>query len=69
MNAVVEATDLAKPGVIYILKNRNAGVNIDKMNLLHPFYMVYIADDGTVICDHLQPKKLLDVMRHVCKNQ
>ena len=67
MNAVVGATDLAKPGVIYILKNRNAGVNIDKMNLLHPFYMVYIADDGTVICDHLQPKKLLDVMRHVCK--
>ncbi|MDR4930053.1 helicase-related protein [Segatella bryantii] len=69
MNAVVEATDLAKPGVIYILKNRNAGVNIDKMNLLHPFYMVYIADDGTVICDHLQPKKLLDVMRHVCKGK
>ena len=69
MNAVVGATDLAKPGVIYILKNRNAGVNIDKMNLLHPFYMVYIADDGSVICDHLQPKKLLDVMRHVCKRQ
>ncbi len=69
MNAVVGATDVAKPGVIYILKNRNAGVNIDKMNLLHPFYMVYIADDGTVICDYLQPKKLLDVMRHVCKGQ
>ena len=69
MNAVVRTTDLAKPGVIYILKNRNAGVNIDKMNLLHPFYMVYIADDGSVICDHLQPKKLLDVMRHVCKGQ
>ena len=56
MNAVVGATDLAKSGVIYILKNRNAGVNIDKMNMLHPFYMVYIADDGTVISDHLQPK-------------
>ena len=69
MNTVVRTTDLAKPGVIYILKNRNAGVNIDKMNLLHPFYMVYIADDGSVICDHLQPKKLLDVMRHVCKGQ
>ncbi len=69
MNAVVSSTDLAEPGVIYILKNRNAGVNIDKMNLLHPFYMVYIADDGTIICDHLQPKKLLDVMRHVCKGR
>ena len=69
MNAVVKATDLAKPGVIYILKNRNASVNIDRKNLLHPFYMVYLADDGTVICDHLQPKKLLDVMRHVCKGR
>ena len=69
MNAVVPATDLAKPGVIYILKNRNTSVNIDKKNLLHPFYMVYLADDGTVICDHLQPKRLLDVMRHVCRGR
>lgn len=69
MNAVVHATELAKPGVIYILKNRNTSVNINKKNLLHPFYMVYVADDGSVICDHLQPKKLLDVMRHVCKGQ
>lgn len=69
MNSVVHATELAKPGVIYILKNRNTSVNINKKNLLHPFYMVYVADDGSVICDHLQPKKLLDVMRHVCKGQ
>ncbi len=69
MNAVVPATDLAKPGVIYILKNRNTSVNIDKKNLLHPFYMVYLADDGTVICNHLQPKRLLDVMRHVCRGK
>ena len=69
MNAVVPATELAKPGVIYILKNRNTSVNIDKNNLLHPFYMVYLADDGTVICDHLQPKRLLDVMRHVCRGK
>lgn len=69
MNAVVRATDLANPGVIYILKNRNTSVNIDKKNLLHPFYMVYLADDGTVVCDHLQPKRLLDIMRHVCKGK
>ena len=69
MNAVAEATELAQPGVIFILKNRNVGVNIDRKNLLHPFYMVYLADDGTVVCDHLQPKRLLDVMRHVCKGR
>lgn len=67
MNAVVHPTEQAKPGVIFILKNINTGVNIDRKNLLHPFYMVYLADDGTVICDHLQPKRLLDVMRHLCK--
>ena len=69
MNTVVGHTELAKPGAIYILKNKNNGVNIDKSNLLHPFYMVYIDTDGEVICDHLSPKKLLDIMRHVCKEQ
>ena len=69
MNAVVASSDLAKPGVIFILKNRNRNVNIDRKNLLHPFYMVYLGEDGSVICDHLQPKKLLDVMRHVCRGK
>jgi hypothetical protein len=69
MEAIVEHTDLAKPGVIFILKNRNNAVNIDHKNLLHPFYMVYLADDGTVITDHLHPKALLDTMRHLCKGK
>ena len=29
--------------------------------------MVYIADDGEIICNYLQPKNLLDLMRKVCK--
>ena len=57
------------PGVIYILKNRNNAVNIDRKNLLHPFYMVYLADDGEVVCDHLHPKHLLDIMRLLCKGK
>ena len=69
MNAVVASSDLAKPGVIFILKNRNNDVNIDRKNLLHPFYMVYLGEDGSVVCDHLQPKKLLDIMRHVCRGK
>ena len=69
MSAVVKATDLAEPGVIFILKNKNNGVNIDRSNLLHPFYMVYLTHAGEVICDHLSPKKLLDKMRYLCKGQ
>ena len=51
------------------LKKVEQSINIDNKNRLHPFYMVYLADDGTVICDHLQPKRLLDVMRHVCRGK
>lgn len=69
MSAVVSASELVEPGVMYVLKNKNNGVNIDRSNLLHPFYMVYLSHTGTVICDHLSPKKLLDKMRYVCKDK
>lgn len=69
MSAVVPANDIAKPGVIFILKNRNNAINIGKRNLLHPFYMVYLADDGETLVDHLSPKKLLDIMRLTCKGR
>lgn len=69
MSAVVSASELVEPGVMYVLKNKNDGVNIDRSNLLHPFYMVYISHTGTVLCDHLSPKKLLDKMRYACKDK
>lgn len=60
--------DEAPAGVIYVLKNINSNVNIDKQNRLHPFYLVYIKDDGEVFVDHLNPKVLLDKMRLLCKD-
>lgn len=69
MSAVVTANEHAKPGVIYILKNRNNAVNIGRQNLLHPFYMVYLSDDGETLINHLSPKKLLDIMRMSCKGK
>ena len=69
MSAVVNASELVEPGVMYVLKNKNNSVNIDRSNLLHPFYMVYLSHTGTVICDHLSPKKLLDKMRYACKDK
>ncbi len=69
MSAVVNSSELVEPGVMYVLKNKNNGVNINRSNLLHPFYMVYLSHTGTVICDHLSPKKLLDKMRYACKDK
>lgn len=69
MHAVVAATEDMPAGVIYVLKNRSNDVNIDSVNRLHPFYMVYISENGEVICDHLSPKDLLDKMRLICKDK
>ena len=67
LHAVVPSIDGLPPGTIFILKNRNANINIQNQNLLHPFYMVYVDENGEVHTDHLQPKKLLDTLRHLCK--
>lgn len=69
LNAVVPANEDAPAGVIFVLKNRFDSVNIDNQNRLHPFYMVYISNDGEVICDHLSPKDMLDKMRFLCKGK
>lgn len=69
LHAVVPSSDKMPPGVIYILKNLNQGVNIDRKNQLHPFYMVYLTEEGEVHCDHLSVKPLLDLMRWACRGQ
>ena len=69
LHAVVPSSDDCPPGVIFVLRNVNPGVNIDKQNRLHPFYMVYLREDGEVVCHHLAPKKLLDTMRLLCKGK
>ncbi len=58
-----------KPGVIFVLKNVNKDVNIENQNRLHPFYLVYVGNDGEVIANHLQPKDTLDVMRHLARGK
>ncbi|MBR5651134.1 MAG: DEAD/DEAH box helicase family protein [Bacteroidales bacterium] len=69
LHAVVGHNEFTEPGVIFVLKNRNKGVNIDKKNRLHPFYIVYLRNDGSVVVNHLSPKELLDKFRSLCKGK
>ena len=69
LHAVAPASADCPPGVIYVLKNRAQSINIDNKNRLHPFYMAYVSNEGEVVCDYLQPKKMLDIMRFVCRGQ
>jgi hypothetical protein len=65
------------PGVIFTLRNRRLhietasrdphGATLQQTNRLHPYYLVYIALDGTIIATHLEVKRLLDLARAGCR--
>ncbi len=69
MHAVVPAAPERglPPGVIFTLRNRNQGVNINQQNRLHPYYLIYIGRDGRVLVNHTEVKRLLDLVRAACK--
>lgn len=57
------------PGVAFVLKNVSAERAVDGRNQLHPFYLVYLSDDGEVLHGHLSSKATLDEMRLLCRGK
>lgn len=57
------------PGVIFTLRNRHQSVNIEQLNRLHPYYLVYVGLNGDVIADHTEVKRLLDLARASCRTR
>jgi hypothetical protein len=62
------------PGVIFTMRNHvlngatgTSSLPIQQKNRLHPYYIVYIGMDGSIIADHTQVKILLDLARSACK--
>ena len=69
ISAVAAATPDAPPGVVFVLKNVHNEVNINDRNRLHPYYLVYLDEDGVTLHSHLFPKDILDAMRQLCRGQ
>ncbi|MFC6674089.1 helicase-related protein [Marinobacterium aestuariivivens] len=71
MHAVVPAQPDRglQPGVIFALRNIHDSVNVNQQNRLHPYYLVYIAEDGEIVADHTEVKRLLDLIRSSCKGK
>lgn len=67
--AVVPASQDLPEGAIFILKNINPNMNINGKNRIHPFYMIYVGKDGRILCNYLNPKKLLDDVRLLCRGK
>lgn len=69
MHAVVSQSEDTPAGVVFVLKNINNSINVDNRNRIHPFYMVYISEEGEVVCDYLNPKNMLDTLRLLCRGK
>ena len=44
-------------------------ININKQNRLHPYYLVYVDENGNLINNHLSVKEILDKLRFSCKGR
>jgi superfamily II DNA or RNA helicase len=69
LHAVVQSTEILQQGVIFVLKNINSSVNINKLNRLHPFYLIYIKNSGELHLNHVESKKILDAIRMLSKGK
>ncbi|MCZ0754195.1 helicase-related protein [Anoxybacillus sp. J5B_2022] len=54
------------PGVIFCLKQINHFTTTHEQNALHPYYLVYVKENGEVLYNHVHVKKILDLYRSLC---
>ena len=71
MHSVVPSDEKngVEKGTIFVLKNINSNVKIESSNQLHPFYIVYIKENGQVLSSYLNVKNTLDLLRYISKGK
>jgi len=69
MHAIVPANDKLPPGVIFCLRNLDAAAELQQHNRLHPFYLVYVREDGEALVRHTDPKHALDMLRAAARGR
>lgn len=55
--------DEFSPGVIFCLRNEGAQTVSDSTYALSPYYLVYVKNDGSVLLQFTQTKKILDLLK------
>ena len=68
-SAALELTFLKQkfqPGAIFCLKDMSGKAPMETGYSLAPYYMVFVADDGSIQINFNQPKQVLDVLKKEC---
>ena len=58
---------IIKPGVIFCLKQKSKSEENEKLNPTHPYFLVYVREDGVVRFTFAQPKQILEMYRQLCE--
>ena len=58
--------DEAEKGVIFCLKQVNTDIKPSEHNTLDPYFLVYVKENGEVLLNFIQSKKILDIYKKVC---
>ena len=61
--------DEAVKGVIFCLKKINQNIKPSEYNTLNPYFFVYIKDDGEILLNFIQSKKILDIYKKLCSGK
>jgi hypothetical protein len=69
MHGIVPASEKLAPGVIFCLRNLDAAEELSRHNRLHPFYLVYVRENGEALVRHTDPKQALDLLRGAARNR
>lgn len=59
----------AEKGVIFCLKQINKDIKSSENNPLNPFFLVYIKDNGDILYNFIQSKKILDLYKKLCSGK
>lgn len=61
--------DTIKPGVIFCLRQNGVEKGKNNQNPIHPFFLIYMLNDGTTRLSFAQPKQTLDVLQALCSGK
>lgn len=59
--------DIIKPGIVYCLKQKAEIDGHEEVNPLHPYFLVYIREDGAVRFNYTNAKQILEIYRLMCQ--
>lgn len=58
-----QQSDIIRPGVIFCFRVFSDGKGYEQLNPLHPYFLVYIRDDGTVRYRFTHVKQIMEIYR------